>query len=306
MGSPTVQIAALSGGPTGGLVALVLGSIALAALSWRRPSLTGTTLVAPWTWSLVSIVSIAGSEILIAAFGSPAPDWAAHLRFAAAMSTFCPAMALLGAKRPQHRGWQAIVLSLWSILSLESIQWLLFGGVSEIHPARSWFLAILIAVGTANGLGTRYWPSSLLFAAGQLALLAPFLASRAELAGVPAPLVGMAALVLSWVLVAAQLPRGRGAATSLDRVWLDFRDAYGVVWALRVAERINASARMYDWPVLLGWRGFYPRDPHATLQIPDAVEESLRTLLRRFVSPQWIEARLGQAVPDCNTSGSVG
>ena len=40
------------------------------------------------------------------------------LDFAAAMIVFCPAMALLGAKRPQDKPWQLIVLSLWGILAL--------------------------------------------------------------------------------------------------------------------------------------------------------------------------------------------
>ncbi len=71
--------------------------------------------------------------------GKPDPSWAAPARYIAAMSTFSPIMALLGAKRPQDRGWQFIVATLWAILSLPACEWLLFGGVAEIHPARFWF-----------------------------------------------------------------------------------------------------------------------------------------------------------------------
>ena len=83
-------------------------------------------------------------------------------------------MALLGAKRPQDRGWQFIVAALWGILSLPSVHWLLFGGVREIHPAQLGFLAILVGVGVVNGAATRYWPSSLLYGGGQAALLAAY------------------------------------------------------------------------------------------------------------------------------------
>ncbi|MEX0677768.1 MAG: hypothetical protein WD063_11875 [Pirellulales bacterium] len=277
-----------------------LGLVGLGALSWRGPKLRGTTLVAPWVWSLVALASLAATEILIALSGSPPPEWAAQLRFAAAVSTFCPAMALFGAKRPQNRGWQLVVLSLWAILSLPSIEWLLFGGLREIHPARCWFLAVLMAVGAANGLGTRYWPSSLLYCGGQLALVAPFISAQAVQGASLARLAGMSALVLAWLLIAAELPRRRAAAWPLDRAWLDFRDGFGAVWALRVAERMNASASMYDWPLTLTWRGFVARPSGATAGVPSTVEESLRTLLRRFVSPDWIDARLGQSARDPN------
>ena len=52
-----------------------------------------------------------------------------------------------GGQGTTDRAWQFIVLSLWIILSLPSFEWLLFGGPQEIHPARCWFLAILMVVG---------------------------------------------------------------------------------------------------------------------------------------------------------------
>lgn len=292
-------------GGNGVSLATGLGLAGLGALSWQRSKLRGTTLVAPWIWSLAALVSLAATEILIALSGPPEPEWAAELRFAAAMSTFCPTIALLGAKRPQNRGWQFIVLSLWAILSLPSIEWLLFDGLREIHPARFWFLVILIAVGAANGLGTRWWPASMLYCGGQLALVAPFFSAQAALGGSQPPLVGMSALVLAWLLIAAGWPRSRRAALPLDRVWLDFRDAFGVLWALRIAERMNASANMYDWPVTLAWRGFVARNSDATADVPPAVEESFRTLLRRFVSPDWIDARFGESARNPNVNVST-
>jgi hypothetical protein len=283
------------GGSAAAGIAGLSALVAVAILVWRLPRLRGTTLIAPWCWSLVALVALAGVELWID--WSPPGDQqrAAPCRFAAAMSTFCPIMALLGAKRPQNRGWQLIVFSLWLVLSLPSGEWLLYGGVAEIHPARFWFLLILVGTGALNRMGTRYWPSGLLYCAGQIALVMPFFMTRAPLADEWAPAIGIAAIALSSSLIALGFPQGRAAAARLDGVWLDFRDAFGVVWSLRVLERMNASARMYDWPVVLTWGGFVPRDSHAGSELPTAVEESLRTLLRRFVSPEWIDARLGDA-----------
>lgn len=269
---------------------------AAAALLLRWPRLRGTTLVAVWAWSLVALGAIALSEILIGtAAEGPSANWSRPLRFAAAMGSFCPIMAMLGAKRPQDRAWQFIVLSLWGILSLPAFEWLLFTGVREIHPARFWFLIVLVGVGALNGLATRGWSSSLLYGLGQLALIAPFFPqAQTWLSGDRGAWPGLALLAAAWTLQA--LPRRpRSGGTALDRVWLDFRDAFGVVWSLRVAERMNASASMYHWPVMLHWQGFVPRESAAdTTEVPAAVEESLRSLLRRFVSPAWIDERLGR------------
>ncbi len=258
---------------------------------WRRKRIAGTTLVAPSIWALISYAALVAVELTIALAGQPLPQWAPALRYAAAMSTFCPIVALLGAKRPQDRGWQWIVLSLWAILCQPAGEWLLFGGVAEIHPARFWFLVILLVVGATNGLGTRHWPSSLLYAGGQFALLLPFFSADAPLAGNQAALWGLGGILLSWILIAAGLP-GRKPRMPLDRAWLDFRDAFGVVWALRILERMNASAKMYDWPLTLSWQGFCPRASAACGDVPPVVEESFRTLLRRFVTPDWIDARV--------------
>ncbi len=274
----------------------VLSLVGLAALAYRRPRLCGTTLVASWCWSVVSLVALAAVEIGVClADAQPTPAWVVPLRLAAAMSTFCPTMAVLGAKRPQDRPWQFIVLALWAILSLPSLEWLFFGGVQEIHPARFVFLAILIGAGALNGLGTRYWGASLLFCCGQVALIAPHLAvAEPWLSESRGPLAGLALIAAAWTLLAAEVPRRTRAAAPLDRVWLDFRDAFGVLWSLRVIERMNATATLVDWPVTLTWHGFLPRTSDTSaVEIPASIEESFRTLLRRFVSSDWIDQRKG-------------
>jgi hypothetical protein len=265
---------------------------------WRaKPRLQGTTLAAVGWWMATALVSLAAAEIVIAIFGGAGTSWALALRLVAATGTLSPIMALLGAKRPQDVAWQFVVAALWAILSLPAARWLLFGGTEEIHPAQLGFLAILILAGAVNGMATRFWPSTLLFFAGQLTLVAPFFhATQDWVSGAVAPPLGMALVVAALALAAAGIPAARSARLQLDRVWLDFRDAFGTVWALRVMERMNVSARMYGWPVSLEWNGFAGQESsQSDANMPPAIEDALRTLLRRFVSPEWIDARLAAA-----------
>ena len=124
--------------------------------------------------------------------------------------------------------------------------------------------------------------------------------------------VAMVSICLAIVLVAWQLRRPNDL-TGWNRVWLDFRDSFGVVWAMRVAERVNQSAAAYAWSVRLRWNGFQgidqeenrvvdstiDRDTDAPLAgvAPEQLDQAVRTLLRRFVSPDWIDQRMGRVEP---------
>ncbi len=288
-------------GPNAAVWASVLLAVfGLFVLAWQRRRLQGTTLIAPWSWAVICLSALGATETLSGLTITPTPEsWIVPLRFVSAMSTFCPSMALFGAKRPQDRAWQFIVLSLWAILSLPSCEWLLFGGMQEIHPARFWFLVVLMSVGAFNSLATRFWAAGLLYCGGQVALLTPFLpATHDWLPGSQGPLLGLVLIVVAWSLRAMGLPGPRLAKHPLDRAWLDFRDSYGVVWGLRIAERINASAASYGWPSTLAWSGFVAKDGQCMTEVSPVVEEGFRNLLRRFVSPAWVDARMGEPAVD--------
>jgi hypothetical protein len=81
-----------------------------------------------------------------------------------------------------------------------------------------------------------------------------------------------------------------------NHAWRDFRDWFGTVWGVRVMERMNATAAAHDWPVALGWEGFVWRGDGAERRLAEgqqaSAEQSLRALLLRFVSRDWIELRL--------------
>jgi hypothetical protein len=236
-------------------------------------------------------------------------------------------MALLGAKRPQDSAWQMIVAALWVVLCLPAVAALvgLGGGQIGWHPAQAWFLTTLLFVQVANYAGTRFALPVMLATAGQLALIHVFLPF--PLAGLFRALTARELIVLSLaIFLAAMIAamwvaaryRSRTHAESssgmagLDRLWLDFRDTFGVVWALRLMQRVNQSAQQQQWPLRLEWGGFVATDVaesgpgeltdnNASAKSRPIPQEKvlvahLNNVLRRFVSSQWIAARLGDTL----------
>lgn len=271
----------------------------MAPLLGAAGRLRGTTLQAPRCWAVVAVATLAAAEGAIALRHADMARWAEHVRYIAAALTFCPVMALLGAKRPQDRAWQFVVAGLWITLAYPS--WIALAirphEVLHLHPAQRLFLVMLLAVGAANALATRWWPSAALLLAGQVVLVADHLPGLPAWSILPLnrrlPLALALAAAGLWLWTVHWPPAGR-RAHPLRRVWLDFRDHFGLLWSLRVAERFNAAARQYGWPVRLAYRGLAWETTGEPLPAQQrAMRTALENLLRRFVDGAWIDARLG-------------
>jgi len=297
--SVTGGVTVLPVGLTVAAAAIVSLAVGLAVLLSRRQAIEPTTLTSAWWWALATLTTWAGTELvagIYAANGSGAGF--APLRLAAMALSFCPVVALVGAKRPQHRGWNLVVASLWAIVALPAAEtfFLRPGQNVAIGDARAWFLWILILLGPINFVPTRYWLASLLLAAAQVIAFSPYLAGVHQPivpeAGAVGLLLAATAIAVAWLMSRMQST----AANSYERQWLDFRDSFGLLWGLRVQERMNAAARQYGWDLELTWRGFRTRTSDTPLDAIDSViGPTLRTtfkgLLRRFVSNAWIEDR---------------
>jgi len=279
----------------GATLAIIVG---LAVLLSARGAVRHTTLVGTWWWVLAALVGWAGVELwasFFSASGGPLP----LLRFAAVVISFCPAMAVIGAKRPQHAAWNLVVLSLWMIVTLPAAEafFLQRGGGVEIGDVRSGFLWCLSLLGLVSFVPTRYWLAALLFFAGQIIALAPHLIFIRRAVTPQPDLVGLLLSVAALVVVWVTSRRRSLIKHSYDVAWRDFRDTFGLFWALRVQERVNAAAKQFDWDIELGWRGFRRASDGAPItQMDPNIEPALRTtfkgLLRRFVSNDWIDNRL--------------
>jgi hypothetical protein len=276
-------------------IALLAGITALIA---ARGKVSQTTLTATWWWTLASFVAAALVEL--AATWQFVTDVATitALRYAARALLLCPTVSLIGAKRPQAGPWNFVVLSLWGVVALPAAEALFLntGQPVEIQAFRSWFLVALIVVSFVNVFPTRHGLAALLAVAGQTLLLAEYLPIPLAVSASVTSSVGFGILAVAAVLVALQPARAK-ATTSLDQLWLDFRDLFGLFWGLRVQERLNAAAKMYQWPVVLQWSGWTTADGQRLTSELAADEQrailtTFRGLLRRFVSNAWIDSRL--------------
>lgn len=319
--------------------ALILPTATIAAavlLGWLRLAARGTTMLYAWGWACAAAAGIAGVEFAITLPEGLAltSDACKPARYLAAILLFCPLMSALGSKRPHEQAWQWIVLSLWGILALPALEWLALrrAPALEISGVRGWFLLLLVGMTAIHWLGTRITVAGGLLAAAQACALWEWL----PLGGTPVEPWISHTLLLATLAAGSLAVRSPSQAKLLsggpdvartgesggydrsggtvrfmnaesestiarDRVWRDFRDRFGTLWAFRFMERVNSAAAIANWSVRLEWNGF--QTPHSVGNVEESVAAStendqetgvnqvLWNLLRRFVSPDWCQAR---------------
>jgi hypothetical protein len=282
------------------LCSVVLAGWAIAALFWGRTALRGVTMMAPWAWSVASLASLSVVQLLDV-LNLVRTSWLAPLAFAAAMTTFCPAMAVLGAKRPQNGPWRFVVLTMLALLWMPVVDALLLRPGEGLHlaPPWRWFLLVMMLLGATNYLPTRFWPSALLVLTAQFCLIRDQLPLPAIPVAAPlAYAVGLALAACATLLVCIGWPASRAARGPFDRLWIDFRDTFGAVWGLRVQERMRALAEKNGWRTTFNWQeiGVADEEASASVEEVEATKQAYRSILWRFVPPRWIDLRLGESV----------
>lgn len=281
----TVVPAASRGASASWLAAgLALAAAASALVLWRKAR--GTTLAAPAAWAVAAALAVAAVEAALARRPDSAATLGAALwRYSAAVGACCPLVAVLGAKRPQDQGWQWVVLSLWAVLLVPAGQALAAPTGNRLELFAAWRLVLwgLVAMGLLNYLPTRYALAACLAACGQVGLLAPQLVGASDDGETNWRIGGLFAILAATALVAVQSRRSiqqQHEPESFNNRWLNFRDAWGAFWALRVLQRVNQAAEAAQWQVRLEWIGFAPAavDPATAAHI----DQTLDSLLWRF------------------------
>ncbi len=310
------------------MLLIALGAFHLFVWQRVRHHVWGTTLQQPWCWLLAAVGLLVASHTAVTwGWLSAESNSGQAIRYAIVVSTYCPMMALLGAKRPQHRAWQWIVLTFWIVMCMPAIEFYLYqrGGWLRLPWAWQILLVVFTAMPVANYLPTRNLLAAVGFAAGQWSMVEPWI-GHGESPAVADPQTGLvyfaAGLLGTWLM--GRLIRapcgvgpwrtmkppaahdGANAGDAEHRLWIAFRNSWGVLWALRVAERYDTLAAAQGGTTRLGWRGFYSisaADSNENLggagqatnntaspapSAPSTKLNTFRALLARFVSDRWL------------------
>lgn len=273
-----------------------------AGLIRLRSAIHHTTLMTVWPWAWVAWTAAVASSALHWRF----PAAASYSDYLAAVAVLSPPMASLGARRPTCRSWPYFVmLPMFAVLLWPAVSVGLatkFARPLELEtPAIAMYFLVLIMAWGNYALGRR-GPIVVLFCWLLLGIVCR------ESAWIPHFAIGpqrtLTLLVACWLVIGFR-DSARPSLAPLadedwvpkpsldrfDRVLLEFGELYGLVWGLRLQDRLNVFGQQAKWPGQFATlRGVWttPLTP-----VQDAeVERALRWLLRRFVDDAWLNHRL--------------
>jgi hypothetical protein len=291
------------------LVCLTLATIVL-AVSVRN--LQGTTLLTAGGWSIAGVVAwwlaVLCSNLNLAGEGT-----VDLLFFGTAVLLLCPGIAVLGARRPGAGAWNFFVLiPLLAVLlwpALASTQFLQAATPLELESPTLIGFTLVLIMGAGNYFGTRFTLPSLLHAATLVLVVASMSPSAADLVPARESARHWASLTFALAVIIASLRAGESAGelAPMDRLWLDFVDQFGLVWAKRVMDRLNEAGQHEKWSAEFQWHRIHWRpctteDRHRT---EERIEHTVRWLFKRFVEPHWIDKRLQNPTPNPQQSPPV-
>ena len=286
-------------------VGLVLATLGIAGCIFRlwqaRRRVTGTTLMTAWQWAAAGMLLWASAWCLTILFPWVERAASDQIWYGVSLVMLCPPMAVLGAKRPAARVWGWFILSpMLLVLGWPALlAWRGGAGPQRLLLPEPALVAygLVCLMGIGNYLGTRFAPQAALFGVALFWLIAPLSGSRIEWFASPDLCRMWGTLCLTAAVWSAGLSRRRAVSERppLDRMWIDFRNLYGVVWARRTQDRFNAAASQTNLAVRLEQDGFRlaaGTTAEAQAETWLTAEKTFRWLLRRFVDAEWMEERV--------------
>ena len=288
-------------------VGLTMAWGSLVRLRW---SLKSTTLIPAgrWAGAAASLWSLTWTlDHVLRRLSQSAAD---HLWYAAAVVALCPAIAVLGSRRPGTRVWTWFILIPllfalgWPVITLW-VQGSEVRGLQLESPQLAGYLLVLV-MGAGNYFGTRHTLAGLSYViANTLLVLSSSSACPAWLSDRWwSRLLATGCMALAVVIAVRPASRTAVGLNRFDRLWLDFFDQFGVVWGRRIQDRVNFVAQKEGWPARLELHGVvWDSGPDPATEA--RIEHTFRWLLRRFVDPEWIDERLG-ASPSGEQVSAIG
>ncbi len=276
--------------------------LGLLAAERCRLAVRHTSLRTAWRWLVVAGLAVcfmATTDGLMKRWPERTSDYGWCLT---SILLLCPPMAVLGARRPGVQVWSLFILlpmvavlswPIWTLL-VQGSEW---RGLSLEVPTVLGFVLVLL-MGSGNYLGTRFAMSALLYFTGVLALFLSctgwsLIPQAATSAWRLSSILALAAAVVAGIVFRPDVT----ARHRVNRLWDDFRNQFGIVWALRMVERINAFAVQERWTIRMSLDGF-PEESGRLTSNELEVEAACRWLFRRFVDEEWIVRRLRPAAEE--------
>lgn len=260
------------------LAALVLtGLIPLGVAFWANRK---TSLAHALIWAMLAWLSWAAAIWVDDSGSAPLPP----ARYLALCMTGCAGVAVLGARRPHVVAWDFVVISLLAVMLLPLAETQLLG-THSMEGLRLLFLICTLGVGIFNYAPTHLGPAAMMLSLGIMCELGRLSAPAWMPGGEVYWVVDGLVAAVPWAAWVAW--RCRPAASSaFDRSWLDFRDAWGMVWSQRAREQFNHAAENAGWPVTLSWRGLQPSDGEEDRLAANEEKYlvALRAILQRFLA----------------------
>ncbi len=282
-------------------LSLLIGPLVQASLAAR-----GTTLMGAigWAWGawLVWVATWIAAAVLPADSAAIELGW-----YATALVSVCPALFILGAKRPGSRVWTLFVVLpfllvfSWPLLA----DWVRDATLQSFYvelPMRLGY-ALVLVMGFGNYVGTRWTIPAILIGVACGCIMWTFdgrVIENASGSGIPLRLVASCLLCLAGVMI-WRLGRSTADRTSgLEGFWDHYRNGFGIVWAMRFLERVNAVAEKEEWSARLEvdhirWREATAEEHQRTAE---RMETTIRWLARRFADPAWVDKHLQVTASD--------
>ncbi|MEZ5939879.1 MAG: hypothetical protein R3C18_00720 [Planctomycetaceae bacterium] len=267
--------------------------------AWRSNEhlrLTTLTMAAKWTIAAFCMWCVAaGASWFVNDIEPGVED---QLWYWTIVTSCCPPIAVLGARSPTHRVWNYfILLPLVAVLGWPAMTlWVPSDAWQPVEVGGPVLMAfgLVTVMGFGNFVGTRFMTATILSAMAILLALVPFATFRPESVPIVFWRVSAATLLVLAAETAISASKCLYAEESpYTTIWNDFRDTFGLVWSVRILERLQEQARRDELPVEWSAEGLHwcTDDMSAREAAKMKLSHTLRWLLRRFVEPEWIDAR---------------
>lgn len=277
----------------------LLSFVASCVIAWKcfssQKHVRNCTAVSAGRWSCLAAVCLTAVNAM-AAWRQvwPSQPFLAHMsvaQYGAAVLLLAPSIDLLGARRPGHDAWPwFVVLPMIVVLQWPSLtQWYSAATSVAVEVPAPTFVGFLFValMGAGNFFGTANTMASLTTAVGIVLIALPV----SDLVSFETRLLPYGTLAIAVGVFRFRFPAG---GTGPEHLWNDYRDLYGIVWAKRVADRVNQFQQTGEKGACLTIEGYLDSEGRRA-KWSESSTQRLAWVLRRFLDQEFLARYLADS-----------